>query len=256
MNHRVRVILQNTIKITNSTKRWLLQSDCIVHSTASISTACPQELHISTSPSGYSWRRTYEDTFCGRPAFQSLQVFSGGRRMHDILGRDNCRSVMSNAIYSFIENCNERRKEGTWYKPLKTLKLLSETGSFKFISIHILGPLPKRMYGNWFVTVMMDRYCKHTGAETCSRTSATHRLKLFINNRINPDGIIASLLSDRAPRLVSELFSAIGGVPGIKQFIKITYHLQKNGQAGRDDSALRGRPEHVQPTPRKLGLVY
>lgn len=137
---------------------------------------------------------------------------------------------MADNAYPVTENYNECRKRGIRCKPQIMLKLLPSTGSFEIIAIDILCLLPKIEQGERSATVMRDPYRRLTRSVSCSRTSATHVVKL-LSDRLTASYEIPSYpLSDIRLQFVSELFQSAGGFLAIKQLTKTSYHPQTNSQ--------------------------
>lgn len=65
---------------------------------------------------------------------------------------------MANDVHNVVRRCRScASNRGTIYSHHKHMQLFPANGPIEFVSIDILGPLPKTTKGNQFVLVMKDR---------------------------------------------------------------------------------------------------
>jgi hypothetical protein len=102
-----------------------------------------------------------------------------------------------------------------------------------YVSIDILGPLPKTNHGNRFLLVMTDRFAKLTRTVPLRSTSAYVVSKAFCDHWVSTYGPPCHVLTDNVPQFASKFFLATFRELGIEKVFSSAYHPQTNGQVER-----------------------
>ena len=113
------------------------------------------------------------------------------------------------------------------------LKLFPASSPLTYVSIDILGPLPKTNHGNRFLLVMTDRFSKLTRTVPLRSTSAYAVAKAFCDHWVFTYGPPCHVLTDNGPQFASKFFLATCRELGIEKVFSSAYHPQTNGQVER-----------------------
>ena len=113
------------------------------------------------------------------------------------------------------------------------LKLFPASTPLEYVSIDILGPLPKTAHGNRFLLVMTDRFSKLTRTVPLRTTTALVTAKAFCEHWVFCYGPPRYVLSDNGPQFAAKFFQAVCRELGIEKVFSSAYHPQTNGQVER-----------------------
>jgi hypothetical protein len=124
------------------------------------------------------------------------------------------------------------------------LKLFPATEPLEFVSLDILGPLPKTEHGNIFLLVITDRFSKLTRTVPLRTISAFVVAKAFSEHLVFVYGPPRYTLTDKGAQFTAKFFIAVCRELGVAKVFTMAYHPQKNGQVERYNrtiiNALRG----------------
>jgi transposase InsO family protein len=113
------------------------------------------------------------------------------------------------------------------------LKLFPASEPLEYVSIDILGPLPKTDHGNRFLLVLTDRFSKLTRTVPLRTTSAFVVAKAFCDHWVFVYGPPRYVLTDNGPQFTAKFFLAVCRELGIDKVFTTAYHPQTNGQVER-----------------------
>jgi transposase InsO family protein len=102
-----------------------------------------------------------------------------------------------------------------------------------YVSIDILGPLPKTSHGYRFLLVVTDHFTKLTRTVPLQITSASAVAEDFCNHWVFTYGPPCHVQTDNCPQFASKFFLATFRELGIEKFFSSAYHPQTNGQVER-----------------------
>lgn len=120
------------------------------------------------------------------------------------------------------------------------LQLSPESGQLGFVTMDILGPLPKTLNGNQFLLVVTDRCSKLARSVHTSETAASHTASLFMGNWIIPYDIATQVLTYSGWSLSVGFLSCYA--PSLE---RNTWRLQRT--AGKRITRQKGLTRQVSP---------
>jgi Integrase core domain/Integrase zinc binding domain/Chromo (CHRromatin Organisation MOdifier) domain len=124
------------------------------------------------------------------------------------------------------------------------LKLFPAAEPLEYVSLDILGPLPKTEHGNRFLLVITDRFSKLTRTVPLRVISALAVAKAFCEHWVFVYGPPRYALTDNGAQFAAKFFLAVCRELGIAKVFTTAYHPQTNGQVERYNrtivNALRG----------------
>lgn len=128
-------------------------------------------------------------------------------------------------------SCLRRSPYGKTKAPLQPLPEADRP--FQFISLDIVGPLPKTERGNRYVLSIIDHFSRYLvmaplGDQTAETVSVT-----LVRDWILKFGVPERLLSDQGSNFTSELFQNVCRLLGIKKLQTSPFHPQCNGRVER-----------------------
>jgi transposase InsO family protein len=130
------------------------------------------------------------------------------------------------------------------------LKLFPASSPLEYVSMDILGPLPKTDHGNRFLLVITDRFSKLTRTVPLRTITAFNVAKAFCDAWVFAYGPPRYLLTDNGAQFAAKFFLAVCRELGIAKVFTTAYHPQTNGQVERFNrtvvNALRGYVSHRQ----------
>jgi Integrase zinc binding domain/Integrase core domain len=110
------------------------------------------------------------------------------------------------------------------------LKLFPASSPLEYVSIDLLGPLPKTAHRNRFLLVMTDRFSKLTRTVPLRSTTAYVVAKAFCELWVFTYGPPRHVLTDNGPQFAAKFFLAVCRELGIEKVFSSTYHPQTNGK--------------------------
>jgi transposase InsO family protein len=113
------------------------------------------------------------------------------------------------------------------------LKVFPASSPLEYVSIDLLGPLPKTAHGNRFLLVMTDRFSKLTRTVPLRTTTAFVFAKAFCEHWVFCYGPPRHVLSENGPQFAAKFFQAVCRKLGIEKVFSSAYHPQTNGQVER-----------------------
>ena len=126
--------------------------------------------------------------------------------------------------------------------PLSQIRVPSRR--FEHINVDLVGPLPSSQ-GYTYLFTIVDRFTRWPAAIPLTTTDAKTCARALVANWITQFGVPADISSDRGPQFVSELWTLMAELLGIKLHRTTAYHPQANGLVERFHrhmkSALRAR---------------
>jgi RNase H-like domain found in reverse transcriptase/Integrase zinc binding domain/Integrase core domain len=173
-------------------------------------------------------------------------VHPGGTRLFASLRRDFFWPQMAADCEAFVKRCPScaRKELKCKRRRAKFLKLFPPSGPLEFISIDILGPLPKTKSGHQYLVIIPDRFSKLTRALPVQNVTAETVAIAFFNECRSMYGIPLVLLSDNGPQFASRFFQAVCATVGVEQLFTSTYHPQTNGQVERFNRTVLEKLKH------------
>jgi transposase InsO family protein len=124
------------------------------------------------------------------------------------------------------------------------LKLFPASSPLEYVSIDLLGPLPKTAHGNRFLLVMTDRFSKLTRTVPLRSTTAYVVAKVFCDHWVFTYGPPRHVLTDNGPQFAAKFLLAICRELGMENVFSSAYDPKTNGQVERFNrtilNALRG----------------
>lgn len=117
-------------------------------------------------------------------------------------------------------------------------------GSFEYVGMDVLVPLPKTKQGNLFFIARTDRYTRLTKAILTPKTTTTTVACKFLKHWVSRFGITSDLLTDDGQQFVSRFFVPFYSMLGVNNIADTEYQPQKNGQAERYNSTIVLRLRH------------
>lgn len=118
------------------------------------------------------------------------------RNMYNTVRRKVYWPRMAIDVYTMVNNCFYRTYSRAKMMQTVHLKLSQASGPLQFISMDVLGPLPKTTSNNQLVVVITVLYSILTRAISNLKTSATHIASIFYDYLIVPFEILAYLPAD------------------------------------------------------------
>jgi transposase InsO family protein len=133
-----------------------------------------------------------------------------------------------------------------------TLPEFPASGPLEYVSMDILGPLPKTDHGNRFLLVITDRFSKLTRTVPLRTITALVDAKAFCENWVFAYGAPRYVLTDNGTQFNAKFFLALCRELGIEKLFKTAYHPQTKGEVERYNitivNALRGYVSELQNT--------
>jgi transposase InsO family protein len=186
-----------------------------------------------------------------RPRLLHLEHFPrtaghpGVTRMYRSLRRRYFWQKMSHDVTDTVRSCTtcakNRIKER---KRTSFLKLFPASEPLEYLSMDILGPLPKTPHGNRFLLVITDRFSKLTRTIPLRTITAHSVAEAFCTHWVFAYGPPRYLLTDNGAQFTAKFFLAVCVELGIDKVFTTAYHPQTNGQVERFNrtivNALRG----------------
>lgn len=158
----------------------------------------------------------------------------GGSRMYQTLRRTFYWPSMGLDVYNTVRQCVSCAKERiSLRKHSSLLKLFPATRPLEFVSIDILGPLPRSSGGHRYLLVITDRYTKFVRTVPLRAITALTVAKAFCEHWVFAYGPPVCLLSDNGGQFTSKFFQSICNVLGTRNLFTTAYHPQTNGQVER-----------------------
>lgn len=146
-------------------------------------------------------------------------VFAGhitAWRMYDSVRVEIYCPHIANNVYATVKDCRScASTREILYNHQEYLKHFRVSGPLEFVSMDLLGPLPRRYSGNQSVVFMNDRYPNLTRPVSTTITTALHITSVFLDLCTFPYGIPRFILSENGSSLwvdSSRLWVARSGV--------------------------------------------
>lgn len=152
-------------------------------------------------------------------------------RMFSYLRRSYYWPLMAAYIASKVRSCPHcalnllhliRRKQPVRFFPLKQ--------PLEYVSVKLLGPLPRTKAGNRFILMMADRFTKPPQVVQMKRTTCLDVTKTFSTHYVFKHGGPKEVLSDKGPQFARNLYQNTCRIFGISNTFISAYHLYTNGQ--------------------------
>lgn len=141
---------------------------------------------------------------------------------------------MASDIARFIRNCVDCRRSTVWREKkhglLKPLPVPERI--WQEISMDFIGPLPLSE-GASSILVIVDRLSKGVILEPCVAQNAEYVAKVFLKTFYRRHGIPKTIVSDRGPQFVGDLWKSICNSLGIKRLLSTAFHPQTDGLTER-----------------------
>lgn len=153
--------------------------------------------------------------------------------MYDFLRRDFYWRSMAANIYNKILLRLDCPRLGIEFRHLSIVELLSLSSPLKFVTINILGPLPRTKYGIQLIMIIIDRYIKVNQAIQITKITSTQLANSSFNNWVTTYGILDLFLSYNGLQYVRNIFTSIYASLRVKKVTKIAYHSEINGLVGQ-----------------------
>ena len=154
--------------------------------------------------------------------------------MYQSLRRTFYWPSMAMDTYNTVRNCVACAKERiSLRKHASFLKLFPAAKPLEFVSIDILGPLPRTTTGFRYLLVITDRYSKLTRTIPLRDVKSVTIAKAFCENWVFQYGPPTYLLSDNGGQFTSKFFQSICSILGTRNLFTAAYHPQTNGQVER-----------------------
>ena len=131
----------------------------------------------------------------------------------------NCHSCARNRV--------KRRRHTNYLKPFNVTK------RFEYVSIDILGPMPKSRRCKRFLLVITDRLSKVTAVVPLRNVNAYSTAVAFWEAGIFKCGPPRTLLSDNGKQFASRFFLSVCRLLSVTNAFISTYHPPGNGQIER-----------------------
>jgi RNase H-like domain found in reverse transcriptase/Reverse transcriptase (RNA-dependent DNA polymerase)/Integrase zinc binding domain/Integrase core domain/Chromo (CHRromatin Organisation MOdifier) domain/Retroviral aspartyl protease len=169
----------------------------------------------------------------------------GVSRMFRSLRRRYFWRNMSTDISETVRRCVTCAKNRiSERKRTSFLKLFPASEPLEYVSLDILGPLPKTEHGNRFLLVITDRFSKLTRTVPLRTITAFVVAKAFCEHWVFAYGPPRHALTDNGTQFTAKFFLAVCRELGIAKVFTTAYHPQTNGQVERYNrtivNALRG----------------
>ena len=158
----------------------------------------------------------------------------GGTRMYQTLRRTFYWPSMALDVFHTVRQCSACAKERvSLRRHARFLKLFPAKQPLEFVSIDILGPLPRSQSGNKYLLVISDRYSKYTKTVLLRSISSWTVAKAFCEHWAFVFGPPKLLLSDNGGQFMSKFFQSVCNILGTRNLFTTAYHPQTNGQVER-----------------------
>ena len=154
--------------------------------------------------------------------------------MYQTLRRTFYWPSMAMDTYNTVRNCVACAKERiSLRKHASFLKLFPATAPLEFVSIDILGPLPRTTTGFRYLLVISDRYSKLTRTVPLRDIKSVTIARAFCEHWVFQYGPPTYVLSDNGGQFTSKFFQSICSILGARNLFTAAYHPQTNGQVER-----------------------
>lgn len=114
--------------------------------------------------------------------YPPLSGCPGQRHMYDAMRLEYYWTHMANDVHPTVDDYRKCAKAGSHYKHKRHLTIFPPSGPLEFITIDILGPLPRMKKGNQYVVVIIDCYSELTRAIHTPKTSDTNVSTIIFDN--------------------------------------------------------------------------
>jgi hypothetical protein len=142
---------------------------------------------------------------------------------------------MKRIVQHYVRSCVTcKRNKAARHKPYGLLQSHDvPTMPFEHVSLDLITDLPE-CDGYDVVVVFVCMLTKRTIVEPITRTITREQLaKVMHRDVFRHFGLTRKLISDRDPRLMSDLWQTLSRVFGTKLNISTSYHPQRDGQTER-----------------------
>jgi IS30 family transposase len=113
------------------------------------------------------------------------------------------------------------------------LKLFPASEPLEYVSLDILGPLPKTEHGNRFLLVITDRFSKLTRTVPLRTISAFVVAQAFCEHWVFVYGPPRYSLTDNGAQFSAKFLLSVCRELGVSKVFTTAYHPQRNGQVER-----------------------
>ena len=101
---------------------------------------------------------------------------------------------------------------------------------FDVWGMDFMGPFPAS-FGNIYILLAVDYVSKWVEAATCPKNDAKTIVGFLQRNILSRFGTSRTIIIDGGSHFANKVFDKLMGRYGIKHFMSLAYHPQKNGQA-------------------------
>jgi transposase InsO family protein len=163
----------------------------------------------------------------------------GVMHMYDLLQERYWWPSMLKDTYKYVSTCrdcqvNKGEKNTSLSRPMTI-----PSKPWSHIAIDHVGPFPMSNSGNKYILVIVDRFTRYVEAVAVTDTSAKTTAEVIMNHIICRYGVFEVLLSDRGSGFLSEIFTGIMKLLGIKQKKTTAFHPKSNGMVERFNKTLK-----------------
>ena len=129
-------------------------------------------------------------------------------------------------------------------KKASKMKLFPAKAPLEYVSIDILGELPRTQRGNRYLLVITDRFSKLTRTVPLKRITAAVVAEAFTKHWAFVYGPPVYLLSDNGSQFLSKFFLAVCRLLRVSNVFTTAYHPQTNGQVERFNRTISSALRH------------
>jgi len=188
------------------------------------------QIYVPTALRGKILHMAHHTATAGHP---------GGTRMYLTLRQSFYWPSMALDAHNTVRSCVSCAKNRINLKKHKSfLKLFPASRPLQYVSIDILGPMPRTSRGFRYILVITDRYSKLVQTVPLTKITALSVAQAFCERWVFQYGPPEYLLSDRGTQFVSKFMQKVCKILGIRQAFTAAYHPQTNGQAERFNRTL------------------
>ena len=153
-----------------------------------------------------------------------------------------CRRL-NDRLRNISKSCSScvAKSYGQYGGPWRTLPQAPEVEAFQFLSVDLVGPLPRQLDGSMYIVTMVDHCTRFLRAAPVSNIRASTVVDVLIKSWISIFGPPQVLHSDKGTQFESSLFSAMCDKFGIHKSSTSVYHPEGNAIIERIHRTLKDR---------------
>ena len=156
-------------------------------------------------------------------------------RVHERFYWLNSRKFVENYCKRCDECSPRKGPQKKWKAPLKLFQVGSQ---MEWVTVDVLGPLPKTNDGNQYIIIAQDYFTKWPEAFPVPDQKATSVADVLVNQFFTRFGIPQELHSDQGRNFESEVFQDVCKLLGIHKTRTTPYHPQSDSMVERFNRTL------------------